>query len=130
MSRRIQKRSARSWPPKPKPFPRWIPAHLSTEEKDRLVWRERNAVKEADRIVDIAWRSHGLHATPPDGRRHALDVAYSAARRAAREDFRAGVLTEIATETKVELPSHIARLTKKPDGPVIDQQLKLEGGNK
>lgn len=97
-------------------FPSWIPAHLDCAEKYRLLQAERSAVREADKKVRDAWSWKVPHeekrAMPHEEVRQTLAKAYSTARAAAREDLRKRVMMEMEqATTKVDLPSHISRLS-------------------
>jgi hypothetical protein len=94
--------------PKRKPtWPKWMPEHLSHEQKDRLQDGERRAVKEAMRRFFVS----GVRA------RSEADVkAYYAAERetrhAAREDFRRQALAELEAQRPIDLPEHISRIPR------------------
>jgi hypothetical protein len=110
---------------KTKPWPKWIPSHLSDAKKWGLVRDEREAVKEAMRKAEF--RLPKMPATKSiEERRSAVEVhmrasgeAKARVRATAREDYRASVLADIAQDAKakVTLPAHVTRIAR---GSVTD----------
>lgn len=92
-------------------LPRWIPAHLSAEQVDRLLTGERVAVRDAEQRFRGEWRPYKNLSDDP---RRTYVAALAAARAAAREDFRAQALREIAEQESnlALLPPHITRVSR------------------